>query len=312
MSNFAYALFRAGLTAYLLDAQSKPAPGMTGQQSPWQMPQSSKQEVEIELFPGQSARVQRFRTQQQAATRSGFKGSHPRIKIKKEYRERARIDYENARGTIHRRLLLDAEPHLQRKARDAHKRVVALEDEVRGLESARDAEMRRAVTRPLVARELATLPGIGRRMAEAIQKQVFNGDLESLRWSFQVDGIGPQKQATINAWIDQRTMLLPGLLNGAYPEKAWIAARYDQEIPARHTDLSKAKAHENECRSVLEQVYNALDWLMTVTQRDFEMAYADTSGAQGPIARYLLGVFSPWDTMPDWFARALDLARQAH
>lgn len=305
-SELAYVFFRAGLTAYLLDAQSKSTRGAFEPQ----VPQSRSEEVEFELFPDQKARVQQFRIQQQAAAKSGSKAPHSRIKIKKEHRERAWHDYENARGTIHRRLLLDAEPRLQTMTREAHKQAVSLKEEARRLESARRRELFRAVVRPLVARELPTLPGIGPRLADAIQAQVFNGDLDSLRMAYMIERIGPQKQATINAWIDQQTPLLLDLLDRPFPEKAVIVARYDHEIDEKDAELSRAKTHEKEYRNVLKRVYDELDWLMAVTQGDFELTYGNRDAAHEQISRYLLGVFSPWEPMPDWFTRALEASGQ--
>lgn len=305
-SDLAYALFRAGLTAYLIDAQSRPRHSATGQQMPWSMAPVAPAEVEIELFPEESARVQQFRTQMQAAAGSGGNPSRPDIKISKEFRERARRDYEDARGTLHRRMLLDAEPYLQTEARAAQKRKIALKDETHRLESEREAELHRAVVRPIVERELATLPGIGPRRAEAIIEQVFTGHLDSLRLAFRVEGIGLQKQAAINAWIEDQARRLPELINGAFPEKAGIVAYYGQALREKKAELDRAQALESSRREALQKVYEELGWLMDVRLYDFEMAYAEGIVSGEKVARYLLGVFPPWEPMPDWFGRALE------
>lgn len=310
-SNLAHSLFRVGLLVYMYADQSKSTQGVTGYQASRQILLEKDREVEIDIFPDRKAKVEQFRAQLQAATHSKREGWRAKLSPNRKIHERARLDCENARGTIHRQLLLNAEPNLQAVTRKAHKQVIALEGMIGQLESERDTELRKAVVRPIVDKELATLPGIGPRLATAIQSQIFTGTLESLRQASQIEGIGPQKQATINNWIDDLLLRLPDLLNGPFLYKAEITARYTHEIREKKAELNKARAYENDLRKTLQQLYDELDWLMGVTSHNFEMALSGNNEQHECLSRYLLGVFPSWEQMPKWFARALEASGQA-
>lgn len=298
-SNFAYGLFRAALYASLKAEPTYRVPAGFG------LPEKQVEDV---LFPEESAQVQRFRDA--SATAHTKKEARPKIKIPKALREQARADYEAARGTTHRRLLVDAEPRLQREARAAQKRVEALLKERAALEVARDAELERALIEPIVEAELPGLPGIGPRLAGAILAKSFTGRLSDLRQAAsRVDGIGPQKQATIDAWVDQQQDRLSLLLNQPFPGKSEIEAHYQPRLNDLSRTLTQAQEAAQNRVAVLQRVYQALAWLIPVGLTDFEWVMAGDGKRQPQVTRFLLGIFPPCEPPPDWFVAALEPAQ---
>lgn len=253
------------------------------------------------FFQEESAMVEQFRT----GMASAAKAKQAKVKIDKALRGQAHADYQAARGTAHRQLLLDAEQRLQIQFQKGLKFVTMLKNELAGLEAAHQMALRQAFVEPLVKRELPALPGIGPRLAEAIMTQVFKGNLEDLRHASFIDGIGPQKQATLNAWVAKQLGALPGLLNENFPGKEEINVSYARRLDAQRASLNKAEAHTLDLRNMLERVYRELKWLIAISPFDFEAAFAEGGSRHSNLERYILGCFPPWEPMPDWFAAAI-------
>lgn len=224
----------------------------------------------------------------------------------RELRERARADFETARGTIHLRLLTTIQNTLQQQIQDAESRLSEQQKALVALDRQQHEELYRTITRQLVLDELHTLPGIGPRLANSILEQVFKGELSDLGKAYLVEGIGPQKQSTIDRWRMEQAKRLPTLLEGGFSGKNSILRRYNQEKSHLNDEIRKVEKVLHDWRTNLSRVNEEVAKLSKVTLQDFEQALAAPDTVSDAINSYQLGTFPPWEPMPDWFVQALE------
>lgn len=172
----------------------------------------------------------------------------------KRLRQRAQADFVAARGTAHLRLLDAAYKRLLKQSEAADERIKQKQEELNRVRREGRTALRQAVVRQLVEAELADLPGIGPRLAPAILSGVFRGELDDLRHAYTLEGIGAQRQAALNAWVDAQRPRLPELIAGEFPGKIAILQQYEPAIEQQAAELAAEEDEQLERWSLLEQI----------------------------------------------------------
>lgn len=233
-----------------------------------------------------------------------------KVRLTKEMRKQAKVDYNTARGTIHLQLLRTAQTTLKSRVEEIERQLLSHKLALASSDQRRDDELLQTLVRHLVETELATLPGIGPRLASAVKKQVFRGNLSDLRNASLVDGIGPRKQITINDWLTNAERRLPGLLAAGFPRKQEINGRYEAERKRLTREIAADEASLRQQADILVLVNEEIARLSVVSVREFELVLADPATGADKVNRHLLGSFAPWEPMPEWFAQALEVSGQ--
>ena len=123
-----------------------------------------------------------------------------------KYQRQAKLDFRNARGSVHLKLMREATDwHLQ-----AQRRCRSTLDEAKkrqaDAQARHDRELRQALEAQILQTRLREIPGIGPTLAAQLQWYAQNDKgLSSLRFaSIHVSGIGDARQAAIDAWVTSR------------------------------------------------------------------------------------------------------------
>ena len=219
-------------------------------------------------------------------------------------RQRARHDYQAARGTQHLHLLRASLSVLQKSMQDRREKIKNIEQQLKSLRYTRSDELRAALSRYLVENHLTDVQGIGPQLSRRIIASCFRNDLRDLHLAHGVQGIGPTLHEAIMAWVRTMEAKLPQRLKEDFPDKQRILDAYAE----KERSLQKAVAREREAlieeRSLHDKAHAAALQLKKVKPGHFYRALLRVSSKTRVPAWYFLGVFPPWEPMPEWF-RAL-------
>jgi hypothetical protein len=219
--------------------------------------------------------------------------------------KQARRDYRAARGTQHLHQLRASFVKLQKSMRARKARIRETEQQLERLLLKRSEELHSTLSRHLVDVRLTEVQGIGPQLNRRIVQVCFRGNLRDLRFAHRVHGIGPILQQAINAWIQTVEAELPRLLDEDFPGKQPILDTYsDQE-----QSLQMALGAEHEIfgheQTLREKARDVILRLQKVKPTHFQKALLQRSRKSIVPAWYFVGVFPPWQPMPEWFETLL-------
>jgi len=170
---------------------------------------------------------------------------------------------------------------------------------------ARDQALTRTLVKDLVEAELGAVPGIGPVLKSKIIRHVFRGRLRDLHHAHRLEGIGSRRQREISQWVHRVEGQLPQLLQEDFTGKAQIMAAYREDLAERRHQLDAMQQQIAELQTLEAQIDAVLEALNAVTWEDFHRALLDPSGPSEAVQQYMVGVFAPWEPMPNWFRHAL-------
>ena len=145
-------------------------------------------------------------------------------------RDLAKKEYNDSRGTIHKKMLESALPNLKKKITQLSQLIENLGKEKRSLESKQIAEIEKKASTYIFENKFTQIPGIGKKLQSRIRSQVFDGTLNSLLRSSWVEGIGATKSAEISWWVQQQQRQLPTFIRNGFPGKKEVEQRYRSDI----------------------------------------------------------------------------------
>jgi hypothetical protein len=236
-------------------------------------------------------------------------GSLPLNKEKEGLKAHAQANYESARGTAHKVILMNARRTLQAQIKANRSALMDDQERLRSLVSARDSNLEQTVTLQIVASDLQNVRGVGPELAKKIQSTVFNGSLGSLHNAYMIYGIGEQKQKEISAWVREQTREVKRILKTDFPGKSEIMIAAEQAIGQAEKRIEQLTDELSAQSNLMKAIDDELSWLHLVSEKVFEARLVrDVDDNALLIDRYQLGVFAPWAEPPGWFATAASLA----
>ncbi len=232
---------------------------------------------------------------------------HLLIGIRRESRihRRAQQDYRAARGTQHFRQLCVSLPVLSTSLKTRQARIKNLEEQLDFLKRERSAELDEALSRYLVNERLAKVPGIGPALSHDIIHYCFRGSLRDLRFASRVRRVGPSRQSAIMAWVYAMESEFPLLLAGDFPGKQYVLDKYaEQERSLQMLLKSEQTAFESENR-LFEEAYAVASRFRGIKTSHFHRALKRNTPKSPVPEWYFVGVYPPWEPMPEWFETLL-------
>ncbi|MBA7638720.1 hypothetical protein ES703_46376 [subsurface metagenome] len=216
-------------------------------------------------------------------------------------RIRAHNDYDNARGTHHKKIIEIKYAKLKDDVDKTRNQLLSAENTHKAIISERDLILEKRITTIIFEKEFTDIKGIGKVLKDRIRRQCFNGTLDSLRYAGSVQGIGDEKGYDIHQWISRTRRKLPQLLSGEFQGKQSILTKYKKKIrdaERKVNDVKNKFAPKNQLQNTVELELGILNRVKPST---FVTSYNSDQEASEIVTEYLLGCFPEWRTMPLWF-----------
>lgn len=225
----------------------------------------------------------------------------PSIEYKAKLRKKAKADYLNARGTIHRNILQRCLGNLGRDISDLENRLNRLKVQRANMSIEKEKELEAKLTAQIVDNELDKIPGIGEVLKDRVMNECFNGTLESLNKAGSVQGIGEEKGAAISRWVKRTKAKIPQLLLGDYQGKSEILKKYSELDNNIETEIKANDLRLQEAQQLMAEGETSLTSLESVGISTFLKVYDGDKEAADKVTQYLEGVFPEWRSIPQWF-----------
>jgi len=220
---------------------------------------------------------------------------------------RARKEYKNARGTIHKNLLKKCLSNLNREIQKTEKELDSAIQAEKNLHSEKNMELERAATVSVFDTRFTSIPGIGKVLKERVRRTCFDGTLKSLNRAWGVRGIGESKAYEIRRWVERMERILPSVLRGNFPNKQGIVEKYDDLIKNANGRISSIQSTLKPMVELENISRQELDKLNKVSSSTFKESYDGEVAATEAVTEYHLGCFSEWRRMPSWFETLMEV-----
>jgi len=214
---------------------------------------------------------------------------------------KARDDYNNARGTIHLKILKRCLRNLQLKIKETEKELEILKQYKEEIAIERLRELKKAATIYLINSEFTSIPGVGPILRDRVMKECFNGTLESLYRASMVHGIGEERARAICAWVNNAERRLPQILKGNFPRKKKINRKYDALDEEASRRIIEMESLLKQMLKLERKALHEIASLEKVKISTFFKSYKGDEEASRAVTNYLLGCFPKWRRTPDWF-----------
>ncbi len=229
----------------------------------------------------------------------------PKWTRRRALRLRARQDYLNARGTIHRQLLTEAMGEVEFEAKVCESQLQTARNRRSALQSQRDRELNEAYARFVVSRHFRDIYGIGPKLEQQILHTVFRGNLADLHRAHEISGVGWARQGAISQWVREYEAQKPAMVKEGFPGQKQISDRHDLGILAAEKQVDTLTVQLKKLRKREDTVRAGLDRLANVTEKDFVEAMRNPDNPSDRLTIYLSGAYDEWESMPDWFQKAV-------
>lgn len=230
----------------------------------------------------------------------------PEKKRRRALNFQARLDYKNARGTAHLKLLRQARQRLRKLDAQQKAELSRAKSYLVRLEQEQQEALRLTLEREIVQNHLQEVPGIGVNLKNQIITSAFSSRIGDLRYTqMRVAGIGPTRQTALNNWIIHYEQQIPQMLAGDFPGKSQIIQQYGKKSGDLLVRISYLEQYLIKLDGLVKQVTQVIQRLSAITTRDFRLALERPDKTNTELDTYIKGVFSEWEPMPGWFKDAL-------
>lgn len=223
-----------------------------------------------------------------------------------QLRELAKQEYEQARGTAHKRLLHAAKNWLEREMRRLILKIDSTRRQKDVISQKYKQALEKALVQIIVHEHLQEVPGIGAQRKAQILQHVFRGQLSDLSRAYQLQGVGPQTQEALNAWAASYTRQLPTLLKENFAGRSAIDQQYQPEIEKVEQQLTRLLQQQKALHTKEARIDQEIKWLDAISWKDFYNALKNPAYPSPTLNLYVQGVFGEWEPMPDWFRDAIE------
>lgn len=138
-------------------------------------------------------------------------------------------------------------------------------------------------------------------MQQRIIRYCFKKDIQDLRFAYRINGIGPQRMHAINQWVDRMEQEFPRLLKEDFPGKKEILQKYTQQLNSKQQEAEKRRQRILEDKALYRKANAVATELRKVRPSHFREALRHPSEENRVPIRYLLGIYAPWEPIPEWF-----------
>lgn len=216
-------------------------------------------------------------------------------------RKQAKIDYENARGTAHLRILRRGRTRLEASIRTLESEIAGYRALIQNIQKERDEKLRMTLERQIAQNHLAEVPGIGQKLKQQLLNEIFVSRIEDFRYSSRLSGIGEARQRDLNIWVKKFEQQIPSMLAQDFPGKTEIMREHEQELSDLNGPLTERVKKETELKGTYSIVVAAIKKLEQVTLSHFKQALKQPDSENKLLEDYLTGVFAEWEPIPGWF-----------
>ena len=212
---------------------------------------------------------------------------------------RSRSDYKRARGTVHRRFLELWQPKITRELAET-------KEEVKTTKQQKDLLLRRKA-QEFEAAAAIYLIDLDFPISSLKEKVIlcFDGSLRSLNQCANVPEVSVQQAQAVAEWVKTAEKKLPSITVLPFPGKIEIEKKFEpleKEANHRITELEKSV---RELQKMIDLCSSHLKKLQSVSASTFFKSYMGDPQTAAAASDYLLGVFPPWEEIPEWFKTLL-------
>jgi cbb3-type cytochrome oxidase subunit 3 len=216
--------------------------------------------------------------------------------------KQARLEYGNARGTAHLKILKDSRPRLANEINNLRPELEKSKNELKSLELQQSQKLRVLLETQIIHDHFDEISGIGSTFRDKLLRLVYRSNLSDLRHaSSMIHGIGDARQIQINAWVDKWETQIWRQLQTDFPGRANI----EHEFRAPKLTISTRIEQLEKTLSGKEELLKSLDYLVkqlgSVSPTDFYRVLIDPSQSSEKLDFYLRGAFAEWESIPGWF-----------
>ena len=230
----------------------------------------------------------------------------PEQKRRRALNYQARLDYKNARGTAHLKLLRQARQRLRKLGAQQKAELSRAKSYLAQLEQEQQEALRVTLEHEIVQNHLQEVPGIGVNLKKHIIASAFSSRISDLRYAQRrVSGIGSTRQIALNNWISHYEQQIPQMLAGDFPGKSQVIQQYGEKSRDLHVRIGYLEQYLIKLDSLVKQVTRIIQQLSAITARDFRLALERPDKTNAELEAYIKGAFSEWEPMPGWFKDAL-------
>ena len=212
----------------------------------------------------------------------------------------AGLDFRNARGTAHLKLMRDARRQLSQAQTQCQASLDRAKKRRAECEASRDRKLRVALDEYTLKHRLREISGIGENLAWSLEyyaKQ--HGGISALRRAEgNISGIGPARQAAIEFWVAAYQSQVPKLLAEPFPGKAEIEQAVAKELGAMSEEIEKLTAEHAAITAKLDRLRTEIEPLERVRRKSLYEALRNPGAVSEDLERYLRGVFGEWEPVP--------------
>lgn len=218
-------------------------------------------------------------------------------------RSRASLDFSNARGTLHLKMMRDAQAKHQRTIDSCEAALAAAQKQVSNIKAQRDEDLRKTLESHMLRTRLREIPGVGPTLSEQLREYAeAHGSARSLRSASQhLVGVGPARQAAIDAWLSNYEATESALLASEFPGKDEVQTQAKARLAEVGKEIKKLVAQKSAVSVKLDRLNAEIKPLASVSYSDFMRALQNEAAPPPELDHYLRGAFAEWEPVPDWF-----------
>lgn len=229
------------------------------------------------------------------------------VRYKRSLRRLAKQDYASARGTLHKKMLIQAKPRLIRAIQLETGYLSQEKQKLDHLTKEFVQNLNRAYLEFSLSIGLDRISGLRPEWKEQLIASCRSGRLQDIYdTSLRIKDLSVEVRYFILHFIQHfYTITVQEILKSEFPEKDRIVQEFNHNkaaIEQRITDLTASRQRH---LAQLEKLKSELDRLTLVQESDFLQMWEGKVDKSNKLEAYLRGVFAEWETPPDWFQEAV-------
>lgn len=234
----------------------------------------------------------------------------PEAKRRRAIRRQAQLDFRNARGAAHLRMLLMGRDNLTARLKVLDDAIKPRQQSIEQLNQEEQAQLLRTLERQIADRHIQEIPGIGEILRESLLVVVDRGKMSDLRYAQRkIHGIGEAKQGAIDRWIKKWEDALPEMLAKDFPRKTEIQREHLKRRAEIEANLKPLALERFTLGEILVSAEAEINKLSEVKASHLAQAMLQPGGSYELLDHYLTGVFPEWEPMPDWFKKLVSIKK---
>jgi hypothetical protein len=226
-------------------------------------------------------------------------------------RKQALVDYQNARGTQHLRLLKPIRTKLEPKLTHINQQLTSLEKHRQALKDKRDMQLRKAFEQHILSILPGEIPGrVYQGIWDSFIKNTYQGNLTDLCNPKFWWGLDEKQQAAIIERVNYHLSHKDEEMKAGFSGKDEVQAKYDPIIDNLSYTINNLEQEQTRLNHLLNQANQEIQLLEQIQPKHFEIALLHPNVNAEYLEHYLKGAFAEWEDMPKWFKELIDEANR--